>query len=382
MRILVLNAYHGGSHKAFIESWINHSDHDWTLLTLPDHHWKWRMRHAAISFNEMIAKLPDQNWDIIFCTDMLNLAEFQGLATQYIQSLPTVIFFHENQLLYPDQHATERDYHYAFSNFISALSANEIWFNSDWHKNTFINALKNWLKKMPDYQPMSAIDALIKKSRTHYPGLELDCFTARKNSRPDRPLTILWAARWEDDKNPGCFFNAIEKLTQKNIDFRLNVIGSSSEKTPDLFKQAHEKFSANIDHWGYIKNRNDYLSVLKQSDVIVSTASHEFFGIAVLEAVSLGCIPVIPDRLAYPETLAPLHDDDANCFYDGSDRQLANILEEFSLKINNQQWFDSYQNRLIDITTQYRWERRSRDMDNDLSKLVTNHCPDKVGIPG
>ena len=35
--------------------------------------------------------------------------------------------------------------------------------------------------------------------------------------------------------------------------------------------------------------------------MILSTALHEFQGISVLEAVQLGCIPVLPNRLVYPE---------------------------------------------------------------------------------
>lgn len=34
---------------------------------------------------------------------------------------------------------------------------------------------------------------------------------------------------------------------------------------------------------------------------LLSTAAHEFQGLAVLEAVASGCLPVVPDRLAYPE---------------------------------------------------------------------------------
>ena len=34
---------------------------------------------------------------------------------------------------------------------------------------------------------------------------------------------------------------------------------------------------------------------------MLTTALHEFQGLAVLEAVASGCVPVVPDRLSYPE---------------------------------------------------------------------------------
>ncbi|MFT7132051.1 MAG: hypothetical protein ACI81O_000759 [Cyclobacteriaceae bacterium] len=43
----------------------------------------------------------------------------------------------------------------------------------------------------------------------------------------------------------------------------------------------------------------DYLALLGRSHVVLSTAIHEFPGVAVLEAVAVGCLPVVPDALAY-----------------------------------------------------------------------------------
>jgi hypothetical protein len=52
---------------------------------------------------------------------------------------------------------------------------------------------------------------------------------------------------------------------------------------------------------GFIPTRAHYLALLGRSHVVLSTAIHEFQGIAVLEAVAVGCLPVVPDALAYQD---------------------------------------------------------------------------------
>ena len=55
---------------------------------------------------------------------------------------------------------------------------------------------------------------------------------------------------------------------------------------------------------GYRESFADYAAALGRADVVVSTARHEFYGLALLEAVAAGCAPLAPRRLAYPEVLA------------------------------------------------------------------------------
>ena len=142
-----MEPYYGGSHKAFIDGLSKASRHSWTVLTLPAHKWKWRMRHSAITFAAQAAHLPQEarDCDLLFCSDMLNLAEFAGLAPAEIARLPKVIYFHENQLTYPVRFENERDCHFAMTNLTSALAADAVWFNSQFHADSFLAALPKFL---------------------------------------------------------------------------------------------------------------------------------------------------------------------------------------------------------------------------------------------
>ena len=56
---------------------------------------------------------------------------------------------------------------------------------------------------------------------------------------------------------------------------------------------------------GFEPDRRRYLRRLAACDWVLSTAVHEFFGVAVVEALLAGCLPWLPDRLSYPELLPP-----------------------------------------------------------------------------
>ena len=65
-----------------------------------------------------------------------------------------------------------------------------------------------------------------------------------------------------------------------------------------------KRLAKRIIHFGYAASRQQYLRLLGRGDFVLSTAIHEFFGLAVIEAVRCGCHPLLPSRLSYPEIFA------------------------------------------------------------------------------
>jgi len=326
MRILALEPYYGGSHKAFLDGWLAASRHEWTILSLPPYKWKWRMRHAAVTFAEQVRErlAQGQRWDCVFCSDMLNLAEFRGLSGRAVSGLPTILYFHENQLTYPVRVESERDYQFAMTNMTSALAAKAAWFNSTFHRDSFLDALEVFLKRMPDHQPTEATEAIRNKAHVFPPGVRIP---PERGPREPGPVHILWAARWEHDKNPEDFFEALQVLKARDIPFRLSVIGERFRDEPAVFKCAEQEFAAHIVHWGYQETRAQYEKALLETDVFVSTAQHEFFGLSAVEAILAGAYPLLPTRLAYPEILGlGEHPDAEKFFYDGHVQSLADKL--------------------------------------------------------
>lgn len=351
MNILFLESFYGGSHKQWLDNLVKHSTHHIKTYTLPDRFWKWRMHGAALHF----AKLYNEdtyNADLIIASDMLDLSTFLSLTRQKTAQTKTVVYFHENQLTYPwsptdKDTALQRDRHYAFINITSALSANAVLFNSNYHKESFLNEIPAFLNAFPDFQETWVANAIAQKSKVLHLGIDLQKLQHLKpKERPyHNRAVILWNHRWEYDKNPNDFFESLFTLQEHGIQFKLIVLGEKTNTYPPIFDKAKEILKNNILHWGYTQHQEEYISLLWQADILPVTSTQDFFGGSVVEAMACNVFPLLPNRLAYAEHLPPAFKktfiyDNLNNFV----KRLQRLIFDVNVvrKQNIQQWVMHY----------------------------------------
>ncbi|MEM6630139.1 MAG: DUF3524 domain-containing protein, partial [Bacteroidota bacterium] len=311
MNILIIEPYFAGSHKAWAQGYQRHSKHRVEILSLSGHHWKWRMHGGAVTLARKF--LTDRlKPDIIVATDMLDVSTFLALTRSQTASIPIYLYFHENQITYPrttyDKDVKkDRDHHYGWINFVSALSANRVYFNSRFHLETFYKALPTFLNQFPDKKEKGQIEELEKKSKVLLLGMDFTPFLASfpPSVVSDNSPLILWNHRWEYDKGPEVFFRVLWQLKTQHYSFRLAVLGESYSQQPPVFAQAQKLFKQEIIHWGYIESEAEYAKLLFEADVLPVTSLQDFFGMSVVEAMYANCIPLVPTGKVYEEHIPP-----------------------------------------------------------------------------
>ena len=306
MNILLVEPFLGGSHRAFIEGLRQHSRHRIFTATMKGSHWKWRMSGGAVTLAEKTDEISE-DIDLVFASSMTNLPAFIALTNPRFASVPIVLYMHENQLTQPVPETEERDITYCYINYLSVLAADYVFFNSDFHKKSFLDALPGLLARFPDYQQSESIGKIASKADLLYPGLDLRVFDEavhkKKLRAPNSRPVIIWNQRWSFDKDPEKFFRVIDKLDDAECTFDLILAGDHHHDQAELFEQAWKRYGSRILHYGFVENNQQYANLLQKGDFVISTSQHEFFCTAIMEAVYCGCHPMLPRELTYPEMI-------------------------------------------------------------------------------
>ena len=356
-RLLFLEPYYGGSHQTWMDGYRKHSQLDIDYLTMPAQFWKWRMQGGAVTLARQFKDLTSLP-DLIIASDMLDVSLFRAITRTEI---PIALYFHENQLTYPQNRRQHHGWQYGFINYASALSADVLYFNSEFHLQNFFEELPRLLKHFADYNELQTVEELRKKAYVLPLGLDLARYdTHGANNQSEVPL-ILWNHRWEADKNPEAFFSALRQLAEEGFDFELALTGENFRQNPTEFENAKDFFGDSIIHYGFVDSFADYANLLWQSDYIISTSYQDFFGISVAEAIYCGCSPILANRLNYPYLLPENYHNDC-LFRDGT---LYGLLKQHLLG-----------NRQVDTKllqqniSQYDWSVMASRYDDTFANLL------------
>ena len=357
MRILFLNPYHGGSHRAFAEGFAARSRHQITLWTLPARKWKWRMQAAACFFAEQLRRSSDPPPDCILTTDMLNLAELKALLPKSCAGIPLYLYLHENQFSYPDDPlAPKGEFQWGFINVLSALAADATAFNSQYNLSDFFEKWRQGNRILKESAlPASAIDLVQMRATVIPVGLDFDALDRFECPKQREIPLLLWNHRWEHDKNPESLFSALKEVIQRGLDFQIALCGEGFRHRPACFDEAPQWLGERLVAFGH-QSREDYARWLWRANAVISTANQEFLGLSVLEAMYCGAYPILPRRLSYPELLPP--GIQADHLYEG-DRALSSFLCKWLL---NPKSFHSK----AEFLNKYRWSQVAPALDRWL----------------
>ncbi|MBV1787614.1 DUF3524 domain-containing protein [Marinobacterium sp. D7] len=301
MRILLLSAYDAVSHRYWRQGLVDaFPEHQWTVLSLPARYFSWRIRGNSLSWAFGERERLSQPYDLVIATSMVDLTALRG----FIPSLavtPTLVYFHENQFDYPESGREYRSVEPQILNLYNALCADRVLFNSAYNRDTLLTGADALLRKLPDQVPAGLVEQIRTRSQVLHVPLPDSVFQPHEPA--DGPLEMVWNHRWEFDKGPELLLVAVTELQAAAVPFRLHVVGQQFRSTPEVFERLHKQLEqgGQLGCWGHIESVDEYRRLLQRADVVLSTALHDFQGIAVLEAVAAGCRPVVPDRLAYPE---------------------------------------------------------------------------------
>ncbi|XP_024895177.1 glycosyltransferase-like domain-containing protein 1 isoform X6 [Pteropus alecto] len=149
MSILIIEAFYGGSHKQLVDL-LQEDLENCVLYTLPAKKWHWRARTSALYFSQNIP--ISEHYRILFASSVLNLTELAALRPD-LGKLKKILYFHENQLVYPVKKCQERDFQYGYNQILSCLVADVVVFNSVFNMESFLTSIGKFMKLIPDHRP-------------------------------------------------------------------------------------------------------------------------------------------------------------------------------------------------------------------------------------
>ena len=278
-------------------------------------------------------------------------------------SVPFVTFMHESQLLYPNHEWSVGCGELARQSPGSWLASTEVWFNSRFHRDSVCSALPAFTATIPEEVRPTADPT----PRFQVTGLGVDLdWVKRRVQRKPGPPRILWPHRWQQDKNPEVFLSALRKLQTAGAAFELILAGEDGPKASHTKSEIIDSFHVKAAASRPVSPEKDFRAHLTDADIVASCASHEFFGVGVVEAIAAGLPPGAAQRPELPRADTARHCGPRFLYPNGSfGGALAHAVETF-----DQQEAREARATLAAVTEERGWQHVAPVYDDRIAAIL------------
>lgn len=191
------------------------------------------------------------------------------------------------------------------------------------------------------------------------------------NDRTDR---VVFAARWDQEKQPDFFMDVIERVKAERPEIEFAILQGGPLRSNDnkYVTRARQLESAGLLTVLENLKKNDYYNVLADSKVLVNNALQDWTSNTLSEADALGCNVLYPAYRSFPEMF---NNDHTRMFVpwslDDATQKLYQLIDHPHPRIGEiSDWTNKTIDRCVDIMqgNGEQWARNDRQYRNRVSE--------------
>ena len=122
----------------------------------------------------------------------------------------------------------------------------------------------------------------------------------------DRPKKVVFAARWDSEKQPDFFRDVVNEVTRLDPEVSFYVLTGHKQLKSDIPRYSSQEFLDSFNNLTVLTGlqKHEYYRHLANSRVLFNCALQDWVSNTVSEADTLGCMTIYPAYRSFPEVFA------------------------------------------------------------------------------